>query len=390
MLHFLCRTKILHGRQTTTTSQSYKLFYMIQNDLSIFRQQNALRCMSTTSNQQSFTVSYLINKLGFSPKSAQAASNYVHLKTPNNPDSVISFLEEHGFSKFQIKTMVSKAPKLLASDSEKTLLPKLKFLLSKGFSSPDLAKLLSYSPTILLRSLDRQIIPFFSTYSNLIHSNEKTVYAIKRYPYLISYDMNIINGHLLSNINLLRDHGMPESHIIKLLYQFPRTLLINPGSLKEIVEKVKETGLSPLILKFVHAVSVLAGMSKSTRERKVDVCKKWGWSEKESWECFRKYPFCFAISEGKIMAKMDFVVNKMGLDSSRLANQPSFLRHSLEKRIVPRGLIAQHLLSKGLIKDFKLSVLYDSSEELFLKMFVNRFVAEAPELLELYEEKLKE
>ncbi|XWS66235.1 hypothetical protein CRYUN_Cryun05aG0182200 [Craigia yunnanensis] len=344
--------------------------------------------MSITKNQDSFTVSYLINKLGFSPESALVASNSVHLKTPDNPDSVISFFEKHEFSKSQIKTVVRKVPSLLVSDVEKTFLPKLKFLQTKGLSSPDLAKFISYSPTFLLRSLEKQIIPFFNTFSNLVHSGQKTITAIKRYPFLISYDMNIIDTHLLPNINILRDHGVPESNIIKMLHQFPSALLINPDRLKEIVEKVGETGLDPLILKFVHAVCILAKMSKSIRERKVDVFKKWGWSDKDIWECFRRYPFCFVNSEDKIMAKMDFLVNKMGVYSSCVANQPSVLTKSFEKRFVPRGLIVQHLLSKGLIKDFKLS-LFDTSEELFLKIYVTRYVAEAPELLKLYKEKLK-
>ncbi|XP_022760523.1 transcription termination factor MTERF15, mitochondrial-like isoform X2 [Durio zibethinus] len=285
--------------------------------------------------------------------------------------------------------MVNKVPRLLASDAEKTFLPKLKFLQSKGISSPDLAKLLSSFPNILLRSLDRQIIPFFNTYSNLIQSDEKTIKAIKWNPFLIGYDVNIIDAHLLPNMNILRDHGVPESNVIKMLHQFPRALLINPGGLKEVVEKVEETGLNPQIVKFIHAVSVLAGMSKSIRERKVDVYKKWGWSDKEIWECFRKYPSCFAVSEDRIMAIMDFLVNKMSFASSHVAKQPSILSRSFKKRIVPRGLFAQHLLSKGLIKDLKLSPLFDTTEERFLKSFVARHVTEAPELLERYNEILK-
>ncbi|XVF28359.1 hypothetical protein REPUB_Repub15cG0022900 [Reevesia pubescens] len=387
MFYFLCRTGLLHCRRQTTTSsasQSYKLFYKSQNDPSILKVSNSVRWISITSNQDSFTVSYLINKLGLSTDSALAASKYVHLKTPDNADSVISFLEKQGVSKSQIKTIVKKEPRVLASNVDKTILPKLGFLRSKGFSSPDLARLLSNFPYILQISLERQIIPFFNSFSNLIHSDQNTIKAIRRYPYLISYDIDIFNGLLLSNINILRDHGVPESNIIKLLHQYPSALLINPGSLKEIVEKVEESGFDPLRLKFAYAIAVLASMSKSIWERKVDVYKKWGWSDEEIWECFRKYPSCFALSEDKIMANMDFLVNKMGLASSCVANQPSILRQSFKKRIVPRGLFAQHLLSKGLIKDFSLSSLFDSSEKQFLKYFVTRYVAEASELLKLY------
>ncbi|XVF75633.1 hypothetical protein PTKIN_Ptkin13bG0202600 [Pterospermum kingtungense] len=391
-LYLLYRSSVLHGvgRQTNLASQSYKLFYSLQNNPSISRLPITLRCLSTTtSNQDSFTVSYLVNKLGFSPDSALAASNAIHLKTPDNADSVILFFEKLGFTKSQIATIVRRAPGLLVCSAEKILLPKLEFLQTKGFSSTDLAKLLHSSPCVLLRSLERHIIPFFNTFSSLVNSDQKTISAIRRYPFLFQYNMNVIYTRLLPNIDILLECGAPESNIIKMLHQNPGCLLISPGRLKEVVEKIEETGFDPLELKFVHAVCVLARMNKSIRERKVEVYKKWGWSDKDVWECFRRHPYYFVISEDMIMAKMDFLVNKMGIDSCRVASQPSILTKSLKKRMVPRGLIAQQLLSKGLIEDFKLSALFDTSEEKFLKIFVTRHVAEAPELLKLYKQNLK-
>ncbi|XVE82102.1 hypothetical protein DITRI_Ditri15bG0120200 [Diplodiscus trichospermus] len=73
------------------------------------------------------------------------------------------------------------------------------------------------------------------------------------------------------------------------------------------------------------------------------------------------------VSEDKIMAIMDFLVNKMGFDSTLIAKQSSILHWSLEKRIVPRALFVQELLSRGLINDLKLSVLFDTSEKVFLR-----------------------
>ena len=116
-----------------------------------------------------------------------------------------------------------------------------------------------------------------------------------------------------------------------------------------------------------------------------------GFSNRDLAKLLSNYPTILLRSldtKESIMAKMDFLMNKIGVDSSHVANQPSYLRQSFEKRIILRSLIAQHLLSKGLIKDFKLS-LFDVSEELFLKIYVTRYVAEAPELLKLYKEKLK-
>lgn len=317
---------------------------------SVFRLSNTLRCMSssTTSDQEeSLTVSYLINKIGFSPESALAASKYLHLKTPDNADSVISFLGENGLSESQIKTLIKKVPSLLSSNVEKTFVPKLEFLHSKGFSCSDLAKFLCYNPDVLKRSLGKQIVPFFTSFSKLTHSDEKTIKAIQHYPFILSYDFD---AYFLPNINILRDYGVPESNIVIYLQRLPSIFVISPGVFKPIVEEVKAIGFNPLLKKFMHAVSFLRNNSKW--QRKFDIFKKWGWSEQVILNAFLMDPHLMEAAEEKIMTTMDFFVNRMGFQSLFIANHPKVFGYSLEKRIVPRGLFVLDLLSKGLIKKF--------------------------------------
>ncbi|KAK5794403.1 hypothetical protein PVK06_035628 [Gossypium arboreum] len=190
---------------------------------------------------------------------------------------------------------------------------------------------------------------------------------------------------MLPNISFLRDNGVPESNIISMFICHPRSFVVNPDTFKEIVKEVKEMGFDPLLPKFLFAVVVFRKISKPAIERKFEVYKKWGWSEKEIWEAFRRYPGI--VSEEKIAGIMDFLVNEMGFESSLLADQPFLLARSLEKRIVPRGLFAQDLLSQGLIKSFGLSALFNTSEMVFVERFVNRYEDKAAELLSLYKEK---
>ncbi|XVF62624.1 hypothetical protein PTKIN_Ptkin09bG0023300 [Pterospermum kingtungense] len=388
MFCFLCKSSFLHGRQTitATASQSYKLLYILQRDPSVFRLSSSVRFISTTntSNQQSFTVSYLINKCGFSPETASWASMYVHFKTPEKPDSLIAFLENHGFSKTQITDLIRRQPDLLVSDTEKTLLPKLEFFHSIGFSRPDLTKLLSNYPAVLKSSLEKQIIPSYNFLRNLFQSNDKTIKAIKRFTGVLVYSFE---SHLFPNIKILRRNGVPESNIIAIFHRKPRTFMFNPVRFKEVVEEVKRMGIPSDRKKFLEAIFALRSMSKSTLENKFAVYRRWAWSDQEILEAFRKYPTCMTVSEEKIMAIMNFLVNKMGYSTTLVAKQPSILHRSLKRRIVPRALFAQELLSQGLITDIKLSVLFDTTEEVFLKRFVNRHADRAPELLKLYEEK---
>ncbi|MBA0780315.1 hypothetical protein Gotri_004431 [Gossypium trilobum] len=340
---------------------------------------------SSSDPSQSFVVAYLKDKLGFSPESAMAADKYLLFKTPEKPDSVLEFLQKHGFSKTQIEKIIKVRPGLLYSNAEKTLLPKLQFFQSRGVSSPELIKILFYNPKVLTRSLEKKIIPCFNQLSNLLRSDYNAVKAIKRYPFLTSCPLDV---YMLPNISFLRDNGVPESNIISMFICHPRSFVVNPDTFKEIVKEVKEMGFDPLLPKFLFAVVVFRKISKPAIERKFEVYKKWGWSEKEIWEAFRLYPGVMESSEVKIAGIMDFLVNEMGFESLLLANQPFVLARSLEKRIVPRGLFAQDLLSKGLIKSFGLSALFNTSEKVFVERFVNRYEDKAAELLSLYKEKM--
>ncbi|KAG2371305.1 uncharacterized protein HKW66_Vig0214790 [Vigna angularis] len=52
----------------------------------------------------------------------------------------------------------------------------------------------------------------------------------------------------------------------------------------------------------------------------------------------------------KLDAVMEFWVDQLGWDSSVFIAYPWLFRYNLEKGLVPRALVLQHLLSRGLVK----------------------------------------
>lgn len=111
-------------------SQSYRLFCILQSNPSVL----SLRLFSTTSNPQSYTVSYLINTCGLSPESALSASKAVGFETRDKPDSVIAFFKNHGFSELRITNLIRIRPTVLFSDVKCTLSPKIEFFyVQRGF-----------------------------------------------------------------------------------------------------------------------------------------------------------------------------------------------------------------------------------------------------------------
>ncbi|GMI72161.1 hypothetical protein HRI_000885400 [Hibiscus trionum] len=78
----------------------------------------------------------------------------------------------------------------------------------------------------------------------------------------------------------------------------------------------------------------------------------------------------------------------MGFSPSVIAKHPRILLMSMEKKIVPRGLFALDLLSKGVIKRINLKSLLGPSDHVFIENFIKCHKVEASQLLKLYHEKL--
>ncbi|KAK8555987.1 hypothetical protein V6N13_070059 [Hibiscus sabdariffa] len=265
----------------------------------------------------------------------------------------------------------------------KPFCPKLRFFNSRGISSTDLTKLFVKNPHFLRLSLERRIIPNFNFLSNLFQSDNVVLVVLNFQPRIFCYDLD---SCILPNYNVLRQNGVSELNIVKAFRRVPKTFLVTPVVFKDNVEEVKKMGFNPERFSFIVALDVLGSMRKSTWERKFDVYKKCGWSEKEILEAFRRYPLALALSEDKIKAVMDFLVNVMGFQASSVAKYPSLLGLSMEKRIVPRGLFIEDLMSMGLLeKKLGLKILFWVSEELFLQRFVYSYNEEekVSELLKL-------
>ncbi|KAJ0034277.1 hypothetical protein Pint_24576 [Pistacia integerrima] len=375
---FLRRTLVhSHGRYTASASLNHR-FQDFFNPIFV-------KYTSTNSNEQSFTVSYLINSCGLSPESALKTSKKLQLETPEKADLVLTLFKNSGFSETQISDLIRRRASLLLSNPERSLLPKLEFFHSKGFSSIDIATVLSRCPTILQSSLNNRIIPSFTYLSNLIQSAEKVISLIKRVPFIVCRDLQIF---VAPKFKVLRDIGVPETQIATLLYRWPNVLIRYSRRFDETVDLLKKMGMDPLRSQFVRAIVIMSLMSKSEWDKKVDVYKRLHWSEEEILAAFQKHPWCMMTSEDKIMAVMDIFVNKMGWEPSAIAQRPILVSLSLEKRIIPRASVLQYLLTKGLPKNKLLSATpFKLCEKTFLQKFVNCY-DEAPRLMQLYNEKL--
>ncbi|KAL7586931.1 hypothetical protein Lser_V15G38526 [Lactuca serriola] len=342
---------------------------------------------SPAASDSSFRVSYLIDSCGFPPDKAISASKYLKFKTPDRADSVIALLKNQGFTETQISQLLRKNPTALTCHPEKNLLPKFEFLASIGLSESDIIKLLNGIPNLLGKNLKNYIEPTYSSLRNLLQCKDRTLRAIRKCALVLDADFQ---ANMIPNTQMLHDVGVPGSKIFHLLNYQPRNFLATTEQFKKVVEEIVEMGFDPLKTAFVLGIHTLMSMSKSTREKKMEIYEKWGWSKAQILVAFRSSPVCLMMSEEKIDKVMEFLVSKMGFETSLIAKNSVLVSLSMEKRIIPRCLVYQYCLDNGLMNDKNYCGIgwwLKGTENAFIER-LKRYEPEASNALKFYQEKL--
>ncbi|XP_009764322.1 uncharacterized protein LOC107793250 [Nicotiana tabacum] len=310
-----------------------------------FRFLHANTTITTTSTH--FLVDFLVNSLGFSREEAVTTSNKVtRSKPPKNPDFVINFFEKNGFDNTQIKNIVSKSPKVLFSNVDKTLKPKLEILQEIGFSGSDLVKFANANIHIFDRGVDTFLRPSLEYLRTLLGSDEDVVKVIKKTSWLLSSNAPKI---MAPNVLLLQNIGFSDLKLRKFILHHPRTMMRKTEWLEDVVHRVEtDFGIPRESAMFVHGISAVSSFSKSTLAEKVDVYRSFGWSDAHINTMARKLPFCFCLSEAKIRKQLTFLMKEVGCTSEYLASRPKLLMYSLEKRVIPRYKVLKILHGKRL------------------------------------------
>ncbi|GFQ07592.1 hypothetical protein PHJA_002903300 [Phtheirospermum japonicum] len=349
---------------------------------------SARSCSSTVcenASEKSFTVSYLINSCGLSSNDAISASKNLCFNSSEKPDAVLNTLRDYGFTDTHIPRIVRRWPKVLSACPNKTLLPKLKFFRSIGVPCPVLAQKLSVQPYVLTRSLENSIIPLYNDLKGILGSDERVVRVFTLAPKVFGWCWG---EGVLSRISMLRERGVPQSAIDYLSVHQPMLLMANNEKLAANVDRAVEMGFDMSKSTFVQAIRVFGDLAESTLKQKMEVYRKCGLSESDIIAAFLRYPLCMTLSEKKIMATMDFLVNKLGCNPVAITECPVVLRYSLEKRIKPRGSVARILNDKGLKNMTSLIAFLSLPEEKFINQYIVRYEKDIPELSDIYRGKL--
>ncbi|XP_050382619.1 uncharacterized protein LOC126799457 [Argentina anserina] len=374
-LHLLVPTSVTHFHSFPNLSPFTKSYSSL------------LKSDDDKPKDHSFTVSYLVDSLGFSPKLALKIfkTHKLRFNSPEKPDSVIKLLKNHGFDDTQIPQMVKMYPCLLMCNAEKILQPKLEFLGTIGLSPNNIAEVVNYNQRLLAQSLEKCLKPFYDLIKSVPIPDEKVPVFFKNSCRALGVKLLC---NLAPNINVLREVEVPESSISFVVIYHPLALSPDTDNFRKIVDKIIDIGISPSSFAFIKAIQAVSQMNASKWNKKKEFfLEKCGWTEDDFLKAFRKNPLFVSLKEKKCLNKIEFLVNEMGWQPSDVAAHPDILTHSLEKSVMPRCSVIRVLEHKGLIEKGKFSpaTLLINSRKQFLDRFVIKYEKQAPELLSIFQ-----
>ncbi|KAJ8449030.1 hypothetical protein Cgig2_004085 [Carnegiea gigantea] len=333
-----------------------------------------------------FTVDYLVNSLGFSKEEAIVASSKVTpLKSPENPNSVVNLLKTNGFNETQIKKVVFSMPRILSSDVDKTLKPKLKAFQDLGLYGSDLADIMTVHPHVFLRGLNRHILPTFELLKSMYEDTYILLEALKKYSWMLG---PTVPKALPLNIDLLKSYGLSMDQIKRVFLRESRYFFMDPKWFQAVVKRVEEKLRIPRHSSmFLHGVFSLCRMSEERLESKFKVFRSFGWSESDILTLARRNPRTLGLSESKLRSSLNFFMNDLGHQPAEIVLHVCLLTVSLEKRAIPRNAVLEVLKEKRLIKpNYRISSCLVMTEQRFVDRFVLPF---KDEVLDLYSDYMR-
>ncbi|KAJ8448435.1 hypothetical protein Cgig2_022063 [Carnegiea gigantea] len=298
-------------------------------------------------------------------------------------DLVLSFLEQKGLEKPQIKKLVSSLPRILTCRIEENLEAKMNYFLELGISVSDFADIISSQPESLDRGLNSTVRPAIEALREVMGSNENVVRVIKKFR---AKSWWAVSKRLAVNVSLLRAQGIPLESIQKRMINNPGPFIWKHEVFKSIMARAEvKWGVSPRSKMFIYAVYLLCCLNSKTIESKCRVFQSFGWDRSHVVSLFKRNPCCFWLAGRNIKAKLRFYMNELGYDPDHIIAHHAVLCYSLEKRVMPRYLVFQLLEDKGLNRNnLAFFTVLAFPEGKFLRKCILPFLDVVPDLHDTY------
>ncbi|KAI3465108.1 hypothetical protein Pfo_021771 [Paulownia fortunei] len=304
----------------------------------------------------------LLHKHHFSPEVvALAASNLTRLKSPEKLIQYCHFSKRVAFLILILRIALN--PKIFQD---------------LGFSSDDIAKIISSNPLILQLNVNTRVIPSLSVLKGLLGSKDDVAKLLRKFGWFLTKDLE---KTMVPNIEFLKNCGIPMERILKLLYNYPRCLLIKPEIMRKSIDKAEQMGGDRSSNMFIYTIRIIVSMSNEAWELKLQAFQNFGFSKSDILTMFRKAPSRFSGSVEKIKKTKEVLHATGKFNLSCIVNNPMSLACSIEKRYKPRLRILEILKSRNLIKNWpSLGTIYTLSDDKFFEKFISPYAKEVGEV----------
>ncbi|CAM0944158.1 unnamed protein product [Alopecurus aequalis] len=311
-----------------------------------FLPSSAVAVATSASHAQFMAADYLVATFGLAPPQALLkASKYLsHLKSPANPDAVRAFLSQAGLAESDIAAAVAMDPRLLCSSVDKTLTPRIAQLRGIGLSLPEISRLITVVPAILLRPARFPRLEFMIS---LLGSYHKVEPVLKRNRYLLNGN---VENLVKVNTILRQQCGLSACEIAKLYGRTGKLLTMEPDRVKGMVARAEKLfGVPRCSGMFKRALEIVCIFTPESITGKINFLERHlGRSEAE--QAVRNSPGILALSAGNLGHTLEFLMMEVGLDPSYIARRSGMLTFSIEKRLMPRHYVIVVLKAKELVK----------------------------------------
>ncbi|XP_078182290.1 transcription termination factor MTERF8, chloroplastic-like [Carex rostrata] len=306
------------------------------------------RLLSTTTTpapllNPHFSIEYLIQSCGLpSDEAIRVSKEIQHLKSPDKPDSVLQFLRQTGISESDIRTSVSRRPRILCSSVEKIWRPNVAKLQEVGISIEVISFIVSRSPGVF----QSNFAPKVDFWIRVLSSVENLSLVLKRFPQLL---MSSLEKVIVPNLSFLEEQcGLSLCQIAQLIKNQPRLMSSRAETLKMYAKRADELGIARSSQMFVYALVVVSSVNQSIIDARLHNLKSLGFSQDEVTSLVCSNPSILQKTEENIGSKVQFLIKEAGCDKLHVIRNTALLTLSLEKRLIPRSLVRKLLEKKGL------------------------------------------
>ncbi|CAL9060179.1 unnamed protein product, partial [Musa banksii] len=270
-----------------------------------------------------------------------------------------------GWSDPLVMKLLQRKPGLLRANVETILKPRMRSLQDMGFSDTEIVQLVSSCPVLLY---SRDIQPRINFWRSLLGSNERLIEASRSNMFLLSSSLARM---IEPNIYLLRECGISEQCISRMLVTLPRFFCRRNKCINESIKHVEELGVSRDCKMFPQALLTVMSLSRSRFDATFATLMSFGWSQPDSLAAFRRHPGIWNFSKKNLSDKMTFLMEEAGCELTYVVCRPVLLTLSLEKRLRPRYEVMKFLNQNKLLdKGYNLLSVMLLSEEKFRNKFL--------------------